>query len=787
MSDILEPTDAAEKRAAPFDVTDATSIDDAAQQYSRAGFNVVFGHAPVLSEGAATCSCGKPTCGKNTGKHPVLPGWQKIATSDPDLLRDQLSEVRSRLKAGAKNPNIGWCLGAQPTGGYLVAIDVDDAERAAFLQTPDQYGALPATLTCTSGRGVRQFYWLAMGQSGNHLANVAGLGGASGVDVKVQSGYIVVAPSLHLSGALYRWCTPLAPIADLPPEWYLAISPKRPIPRDAASYEPSTMGKASKEFKNNQRFLDHCVTQDCGQLARTSEGRRNHLVFATAVNLLEVASGVRIPGAWDYVLGEVRSSALATGLGPSEVDTALKSAVKHVSASGRVRGPRPVIDFPRSRAQGGSAAGSPSGEPRAPSPEEFPEDGPRDIELILDDARRPAPIAENVGRLLAAHADWGGGTRFDDFRREIWWPAGTPLCKESRALQDADAVSIQGWLTSRPFQDRVKVGLDLTVAGIDWAARRSRFDSLREHVLGLPAWDGQFRDLFRYLGADESDVHRVVGRRWLIGAIARALQPGCTFGGMLILEGLQETYKNRGLEALFGTQFYAELGSIRVGTRDADQLTESTWCLHDDELKSKDAEIDQLKSFVTRRNNSYVPKYGRNVVHVPRRCALVGSTNRGQYLQDEENRRFWPIKVAQRVDVDGLARDRDQIFAEALSAFREGEAWWISPDDGARDALREAQSDRVITDPLTDAIRHALATHPADAGWVTAYTLATWLGVLPERADRGFEMRIGRALRDLGYERGRRRISGGEKLWGYSKVGTDRHLLGPVGPVGPHV
>jgi predicted P-loop ATPase len=351
----------------------------------------------------------------------------------------------------------------------------------------------------------------------------------------------------------------------------------------------------------------------------------------------------------------------------------------------------------------------------------------------------------------------------------VWWPAKTPLGAAARALRDTDAVLVQGWLLSRPYADRVKVGLDITLAGIEWAAHQRAFDSLREHVLAFPAWDGKPRELFRYFGAVDSQVHRVIGERWVRGAIARALDPGCTFGGMIILEGLQESYKNRGLEALFGSQFYAELGSIRVGTRDADQLTESTWCLHDDELKSKDAELDQLKSFVTRRSNSYVPKYGRNVVHCPRRCALVGSTNRGQYLQDDENRRFWPMPVVRRVDVEGLARDREQIFAEALVGYQAGQLWWIPPDDPIRELLRGEQADRVVVDPMMDAVRGALAKHPEDASWVTAHGLATWLGVPPERADRGFETRISRVMKDLGYRRSRSQKDGIEQR-GYQRL-----------------
>jgi hypothetical protein len=767
MTDIIEST----PKLAPFDVTDATTIEDAAAQYSRAGFNVVFGHSPVFSgftdiTGQPTevvCSCGKLTCDKNRGKHPVLQNWQKIATSDPDLLRDQLGEVRARLKAGAKEPNIGWCLGAQPTGGYLVAIDVDDEGRSLFLQSPEQYGALPETLTCTSGRGKRQFYWLAMGQSGNHLANIAGLGGEAGVDVKVQAGYIVIAPSVHMSGALYQWKTPLGAIADLPPEWYLAISKKRPIPKDAVAYEPHTMGKTSKEYKNNERFLNHCVTQDCSQLARTSEGRRNHLAFATAVNLLEVASGVRLPGAWDFVLSEVRSAALSTGLASSEVDAVLKSAVKHVSESGRVRGPRPIVDFHKSKRPpialvAPSSASSTSNVVPIIQPAEEG-DYPRDIELVLDDARRPAGIAENVARLLGAHPFWKGGPAWDDFLQKPQWPEG---------MKNTDYVTVQGWLLSLPYAERVKAGKDPVVDGIRACAMRRHVDSLRQYVDALPAWDGTDRVerwLTTYCGADDNPVNRRIGKMWLISALARAHEPGCGIEGMLILEDPKGgAGKNELLDALFGSRGRTP-GKMNFDDREAKMIVDTTWCVHDDELSSfKKNDLGALQSWLTRKMDSYVPKWGMEAVDFPRRCVFLGSTNAEQYLA-RNDRRFWPARI-RSTDVEAVRRDREQLFAEAKALYLAGVKWYVPQSEVAtREALSAANDGRQQVDMFVTDVAKLLAPYAGQHVSVSPSWVATKISVNPDRRDAALETRIGVALVQLGFTTRTQCTYGGVRQW----------------------
>ena len=100
---------------------------EAAEAHSLAGLKSVLLHSPTPEGG---CSCGKvhdksSQGSSSTGKHPISPGWQK---KDPsfDELRDQIA----RLKFV---PNIGIVLGKQPGGEYIIAVDVDNAERFAEL------------------------------------------------------------------------------------------------------------------------------------------------------------------------------------------------------------------------------------------------------------------------------------------------------------------------------------------------------------------------------------------------------------------------------------------------------------------------------------------------------------------------------------------------------------------------------------------------------------------------------------------------------------------------------
>ncbi|WP_417612641.1 VapE domain-containing protein [Parasphingorhabdus sp.] len=73
----------------------------------------------------------------------------------------------------------------------------------------------------------------------------------------------------------------------------------------------------------------------------------------------------------------------------------------------------------------------------------------------------------------------------------------------------------------------------------------------------------------------------------------------------------------------------------------------------------------------------------------------MGTTNSEQYLGDETSaRRFWPVKVADRIDMKALQKDRDQLLAEACSW---AERYW--PDrDFAKQLARQEQEERYETD-----------------------------------------------------------------------------------------
>ena len=133
-------------------------------------------------------------------------------------------------------------------------------------------------------------------------------------------------------------------------------------------------------------------------------------------------------------------------------------------------------------------------------------------------------------------------------------------------------------------------------------------------------------------------------------------------------------------------------------------------------MRKKDAA--QLKDFVSKAVATFRGSYGKSAMDFPRRCIIIGTHNPeigGQYLTDSTgNRRYWPVSIegvidhpiGKKVDFEGLKAARDQIWAEAVAAFNDGEYWAAM---GEEDVLaEEAQKERTVEDPWAEIIVQAV-------------------------------------------------------------------------------
>lgn len=302
--------------------------------------------------------------------------------------------------------------------------------------------------------------------------------------------------------------------------------------------------------------------------------------------------------------------------------------------------------------------------------------------------------AQNVRSILENDSKLCGRLALDDFahrmavRGDLPW---RPL-SDGQYWTDADDACLRNYL-SIVYEI---VGRAVIDDGLTEVFKRNSFHPVRDYLNGL-TWDGECRVdtlLIDYMGAKDTPYVRAVTRKWLCGAIARVMMPGVKFDTTLVLYGPQGLGKTLIAERLGGKWFNNTIGDVKQ--KDAMEQIQGSWICELAELAptyKNDAEI--VKAFLSRTIDRFRAPYGKRTEEYLRQCVFIGTTNNLLFLKDRTgNRRFWPVsgdpKRQTKIPyVDLTPEEVAQIWAEALTYYRQGEALVLPPD-----IEREADSTR---------------------------------------------------------------------------------------------
>ena len=242
------------------------------------------------------------------------------------------------------------------------------------------------------------------------------------------------------------------------------------------------------------------------------------------------------------------------------------------------------------------------------------------------------------------------------------------------------------------------------------------FHPVQDYLNGLE-WDGKERLdtlLVDYLGAEDNPLTRAMTRKHFTAAVARVMQPGCKYDYVLTLIGPEGSGKSTLVRLMAKDAWFTDSLTSIEGKEAMEQLR-GKWLVEMGELTNyKKSTSEAYKAFLSKQDDFYRPAYGRKAETYLRQCVFFATTNEKAFLKgDTGNRRFWVVECgvepATADPWEDLPGEVDQIWAEAVVRWKEGERLFLNHAMAKEAAERQEEHNEIASDDrvgLIDAFIH---------------------------------------------------------------------------------
>lgn len=313
---------------------------------------------------------------------------------------------------------------------------------------------------------------------------------------------------------------------------------------------------------------------------------------------------------------------------------------------------------------------------------------------------------DNIRLILENHPSFKGRLYLNLLSERIGVDGKLPWPNEKRDWEDADDANLRAWMEKTYGiigKDKIKDALIVVTT-------KRRRHPVREYLENL-TWDGSprlERLIIDYLGAEDNPLNRAVTRLHFCAAVARVMTPGCKYDYCLILAGPQGVGKST-LISIMGGEYYKDGLTSMEGKEGREQIR-GNHLIEIGELDGmKRSELSAVKQFLTATDDEYRPAYGSRNIKLPRQCVFFGTTNERYFLKDDTgNRRFPIIPINPELRKYGehwfdlLKGERDQLWAEALQYWRNGEKLYLNRELETLSRKRQEEYSDSSDDPLRE-------------------------------------------------------------------------------------
>lgn len=296
-----------------------------------------------------------------------------------------------------------------------------------------------------------------------------------------------------------------------------------------------------------------------------------------------------------------------------------------------------------------------------------------------------------------------------------------------------------------------------------YLADKQCFNPVQTWIDSKP-WDGVSRfqallDTVETRFDFDRDLFAMLMRRWFISAAAAALKPaGFWSKGVLVFQGAQSLGKTSWFRALL-PDWLRDL--IKVGAlidpsnKDTIISAVAHWLVELGELDGtfNKADIARLKGFISQDVDQFRRPYAKVEEAFQRRTVFFASVNPEQFLADSTgNSRWWTVPVVGLNTTHEI--DMQQLWAEVATWFRAGERWWLDRDEEQQ--LESANAKHQQADPVEERLQSRLDWKAPAAMWTWATATEVLIAVGIERPTKAEAAGVGRMMRRLNGDRGRR-------------------------------
>lgn len=268
---------------------------------------------------------------------------------------------------------------------------------------------------------------------------------------------------------------------------------------------------------------------------------------------------------------------------------------------------------------------------------------------------------------------------------------------------------------------------------------------------------------------DTDDIFYTWLKRWLIGCVAKIYQPGQTQNMMLAMDGPQNIGKSYFAHWLCSAvpDLFIE-SPLNPDNKDHTLrlISKFVWEVGELGATMRKADREALKFTLTRQTVTERAPYGRFDMTKPVTCNFIGTINdEAGFLTDPTgNRRFFTCELTS-INWDYTQLDINQVWAEVVSLYHQGEPWQLTPGELAKQSTVNARY-RLDSYALGLLLKY-YDIDPDGQDWTSSADILQRLGTLGLRgSDRTNSMELSSGLRELGIKRQKQTSEGG-RMWGY--------------------